>query len=98
MREGPFEEISPELLGDVVISIETAAEEARNADLPLTLRFCQLLVHGLLHLLGYDHETSGKDAEQMEKKSREVLRAIMASNGSNPDFSNMITDTRSLTQ
>ena len=39
-------------------------------------RFTQLLVHGILHLLGYDHETSEQDADKMEKKSEEILKLI----------------------
>jgi probable rRNA maturation factor len=39
-------------------------------------RFTQLLVHGILHLLGYDHETSDQDAHEMEKKSNEILKLI----------------------
>ena len=77
MREGPFGDITPGLLGDVVVSIETAAAEAQSAGLALTTRFCQLLIHGILHLLGYNHEESDKDAVIMDAKSREVLKLIM---------------------
>jgi probable rRNA maturation factor len=37
-------------------------------------RFAQLLVHGILHLFGFDHETSEQDARKMEKKSNELLK------------------------
>lgn len=75
MREGEFGDISP-LLGDVVISVETAAREAESASITFDERFSQLLVHGILHLTGYDHEQSSEEAELMEEKSLELLRLI----------------------
>ncbi len=68
MREGPFGDINPKMLGDVIISLETAANEARQAGLSLTTRFHQLLVHGILHVFGYDHENCEKEAAIMEAK------------------------------
>jgi probable rRNA maturation factor len=73
MREGEFSHLSPHLLGDVVISMDTAAKEAQDADLSMARRFDELLVHGILHLFGYDHENSEKEARRMEDKSRELL-------------------------
>jgi probable rRNA maturation factor len=76
MREGEFSHLSPQLLGDVVISTDTAAKEAQNSDMSTEQRVKELLVHGILHLFGYDHETSDQDAQNMEKKSRELLALI----------------------
>lgn len=76
MRSGQFSNITPHLLGDVVISIETAAKEGERIGISLEERFAQLLVHGILHLLGYDHEKTEKEAENMEKKSNEILKII----------------------
>jgi probable rRNA maturation factor len=76
MREGPFSHLTPQLLGDVVISIDTAAKEAQNGGISVQHRFNQLLVHGILHLFGYDHETSAREARIMENKSRELLELI----------------------
>jgi probable rRNA maturation factor len=76
MRTDPFSNINPELLGDVVISIETAEKEGTTIGISTEERFIQLLVHGILHLLGYDHETSEEEAEKMEKKSNEILKLI----------------------
>ncbi len=73
MRTG---NIAPQLLGDVVISIETAAREGEIAGMSMEERFTQLLVHGILHLLGYDHEKNKKQAYKMEKKSDEILKLI----------------------
>jgi len=76
MRTDQFSNINPELLGDVVISIETAEKEGKNIGINMEERFTQLLVHGILHLLGYDHETSEQEADKMEKKSEEILKLI----------------------
>ena len=76
MREGAYADISPQLLGDVVISIETAHRESAVAGIDPQSRFDQLLVHGILHLFGYNHETDETEAARMEKKSEELLKLI----------------------
>ena len=79
MQEGRFSGLSPNLLGDVVISVDTAHREARAAGLALDERVAQLLVHGMLHLYGYDHEHDAADARRMAAKSRALLAKIFAS-------------------
>ena len=76
MRDGQFDEITPNLLGDVVISIETAQQEADAAGINLQNRFDQLLIHGILHLLGYDHEQTTAEAERMEETSKSLLAML----------------------
>jgi probable rRNA maturation factor len=76
MRSGQFSNIAPHLLGDVVVSIETAASEGKMAGISIEERLIQLLVHGILHLLGYDHEKNKKQAYEMEQKSNEILKRI----------------------
>ena len=76
MREGEFSHLTPHLLGDVVISMDTAAREAQEAGLSRECRFNELLIHGILHLFGYDHEDSEKEARRMEQKSRELMELI----------------------
>ena len=76
MREGEFSDLSPHLLGDVVISMDTAAREAERAAMSMERRFQELLVHGILHLMGYDHETSEEEARIMEDKSEELMKRI----------------------
>lgn len=76
MQEGQYTEISPHLLGDVVISIDTVRREAEQAGFGFDLRFDQLLVHGILHLFGYDHVTGAGDARRMDDKSDELLKLI----------------------
>jgi len=76
MQEGPFSDISPNLLGDVVISADTAHREAVDAGMPMTERFNQLLIHGILHLTGYDHINSEEEAAVMELKSNQLMQLI----------------------
>lgn len=73
MREGSCGQIAPYLLGDVVISADTAAREGALGGAGFENRFDELLVHGILHLCGYDHENDGEQAREMETKSRELL-------------------------
>ncbi|MDD2388840.1 MAG: rRNA maturation RNase YbeY [Desulfobacterales bacterium] len=76
MREGDFSDITPHLLGDVVISVETAQREGQESGTDMEQRFMQLLVHGILHLFGYDHIDSESDAQQMDEKSSALLTLI----------------------
>ncbi len=75
MNEGDFGTINPLLLGDIVISVETALRDARAGDLPLEDEINYLMIHGVLHLLGYDHEQP-HEAEEMEKKEKEIFFAL----------------------
>jgi probable rRNA maturation factor len=78
MREGEFSQISPGLLGDVVISIDTAETEGQLGGISTEERFVELLVHGILHLFGYDHENDETEALRMEEKSQALLRIIQS--------------------
>jgi len=84
MQEGPYTHLSPHLLGDVVISVDTASREAQAAGLDLEERLNQLVVHGLLHLCGYDHERNAADARRMAVKSRQLLKTLKAAGPSEP--------------
>ena len=75
MQEGPYKEVNPGLLGDVVISLDTAAREARDGHMSLESRFDQLLIHGILHLAGYE-DTTGKSRKIMREKENELLQKI----------------------
>jgi probable rRNA maturation factor len=61
MREGDFAALAGELLGDVIISIPTAQRQAEERGVAPLAEVTMLLAHGLLHLLGWDHETAKKD-------------------------------------
>lgn len=63
------------VLGDIAIAFETMAREAEAEDKSLSEHFSHLVVHGLLHLLGYDHESEA-EAEEMEALEREVLASL----------------------
>lgn len=62
-------------LGDVAIALQTCAREATSSAIPLKNHVTHLIVHGCLHLLGYDHQTQA-DAEVMEGLERRMLREI----------------------
>lgn len=77
MQEGEGSGVQPMLLGDVVISAETAARDANEAQTSFDSELYFLLLHGILHLLGYDHERgTSADAERMESKEREIFAMI----------------------
>lgn len=77
MQEGEFGTVNPALLGDVVISADTAAREAQESGATFWERLVFLLMHGILHLTGYDHERSGEDeARRMEAKERELFALL----------------------
>lgn len=77
MQEGEGAGLHPELLGDVVISAETAARDAAEAGIPFTDELYFLLSHGILHLLGYDHERGTEaEAQRMEAKERELFALL----------------------
>jgi probable rRNA maturation factor len=64
------------ILGDIVISEDTAQREADSAGITLDQRLSQLLVHGILHLFGYDHETGDEDEKKMTQKSIELMALL----------------------
>ena len=67
---------SSHLLGDVVIAVPTAARQAKQGHRSLDKELTVLLVHGILHLCGYDHERSEKEARRMHRRERMILRSI----------------------
>ena len=70
---GPRDGVIP--LGDVVLAVETIIREAKDQGIAPAQHLQHLVVHGLLHLLGYDHETS-EEAEQMESIEIAVLSSL----------------------
>lgn len=68
-----------EALGDVVISADTAAREAAEAGITYPERLFFLLMHGILHLCGYDHERSGEaEAHRMDRKEQDIWCRLVA--------------------
>jgi len=77
MNEGECSGLNPQVLGDVVISAATAAREAAEGGMPFFDRLAFLLLHGMLHLMGFDHERSGPEAAVlMEEKERELFALL----------------------
>jgi len=64
------------MLGDVVISIDTALRQARELRVTPASRMRRLLIHGFLHLIGYDHERSASDARRMFARERSLANKI----------------------
>jgi probable rRNA maturation factor len=60
-------------LGDIAISVETAAEQAKENGLTFDAEIAQLILHGLLHLSGYDHETDNGEMNRLELRLRKRL-------------------------
>ena len=67
---------SARLLGDVVLAYGICAAEAGEKQIGVETHAAHLVVHGTLHLLGYDHETGDEDAEEMEEAERRALASI----------------------
>lgn len=76
MREGRRTAGDECLLGDIVISLDTAARQARRRGRTLEREIRTLFIHGLLHLLGYDHERSPAEARRMRAKERELEKIL----------------------
>ncbi|KAF0166389.1 MAG: hypothetical protein FD157_337 [Rhodocyclaceae bacterium] len=64
------------LCGDLVLCLPVVEREAQEQGKPLEAHFAHLIVHGMLHLQGYDHETGSDDADRMEAAEREILDAL----------------------
>ncbi|HPB82503.1 MAG TPA: rRNA maturation RNase YbeY [Spirochaetota bacterium] len=77
-REDPFPGVEdvPEELGDIYISIERAQEQALEYGVDLIDELKRLIVHGILHLVGYDHEMSPEDEAVMRAKEEEILNTL----------------------
>ena len=74
LREAPHS--SSTVLGDVVIAVPTAARQAKEGQRSLDEELTVLLVHGILHLCGYDHERSEKEARRMHRRERMILGSL----------------------
>jgi probable rRNA maturation factor len=68
--------VKTRLLGDVIISVEKAAQQAKERRRTLDKEMTTLLIHGIVHLLGYDHERSSKDARVMGRLEKKIHRQL----------------------
>lgn len=73
MRDDDHAKPGTVMLGDIVISLDAAMRDAKMANESFTKTIDRLLIHGLLHLLGYDHERSEEEARQMEQEAERLL-------------------------
>jgi probable rRNA maturation factor len=71
----PPETVPSNLLGDLVICAPVVAREARAQDKPLAAHWAHMVIHGVLHLMGYDHQ-SDDEAQVMEERERRLLHQL----------------------
>lgn len=71
---------APEMLGDLALAAQTCAREAADKGVPLTSHAAHLVVHGLLHLAGHDHELGEDEAEAMEALETKALAQMGIAN------------------
>ncbi len=65
------------MLGDIAVSFDTAKRQAEEAGINVDRETAFLFIHGLLHLLGYDHETSQEDEEEMFALQEKILKKLI---------------------
>lgn len=68
--------LSSEIMGDIVISIEIAREEAESLSLPFYERLFALIVHGIVHILGYNHVNDRNEARRMRYREKKLLTFV----------------------
>jgi probable rRNA maturation factor len=81
MADAAHPELNTSILGDIVISLDAAMRDAQEYEESLEGTVDRLLIHGLLHLLGYEHGGSGQEARRMEEETDRLL-AMIAGPGS----------------
>lgn len=74
LREGDFAELAGDALGDVIVSVPTARKQADERGRPVLDEVTMLTAHGLLHLLGWDHDTDAKE-RRMTAETERLCRA-----------------------
>ena len=77
MRKGEFPSLHPYLLGDLVISVETAQRQSNRFGLDEIGMVTLLMVHGILHLVGYEHEGTRKGAREMTLQQKQIFQSIL---------------------
>jgi probable rRNA maturation factor len=74
LTEGEFGEINSNILGDIVISVQTAFKDAEKSGIDFNDELAFLMIHGVLHLLNYNHENASKvKTQEMKKKEQELF-------------------------
>ena len=81
LRETEYGDVNPQILGDIVISVETAKRDALESGLTLAQEIDFLFIHGFLHLLGYNHQnTTKKETNIMRQKEKEIFNIVNGDN------------------
>ena len=81
LLEGEYGNINPQILGDVIISVETAQRDALSGKLTVDQEIDFLIIHGILHLLGYNHEnTTKEETKKMWQKEKDLFNALNGCN------------------
>lgn len=80
--------LSSEVIGDIVISLEKAREEAEDLSVPFHERLFALIIHGLLHIMGFDHEKDRNEARRMRYREKKLLVFVL----SHPLYQQLIKD------
>jgi len=78
--------LSSEIIGDIVISIDRTREEADSLSIPFYERLFALIVHGIVHILGYDHVNDRNEARRMRYREKKLLTFVTA----NPLYQQLI--------
>jgi probable rRNA maturation factor len=74
MSEGDFGNVNPELLGDIIISVEKVISQGKASCLSFKESLDFMMIHGLLHLIGYDHESGDiQESRRMQDKEDELF-------------------------
>jgi probable rRNA maturation factor len=77
LQEEEYGNINPQILGDIVISVETAQKDAIQGNLTIAQEIDFLIIHGLLHLLGYNHKnTTKKETNTMRQKEKKLFNLV----------------------
>jgi rRNA maturation RNase YbeY len=76
-----------EALGDIAISVEKAQEEAAGAGVPFYERLIALIIHGLVHIMGFDHELGPREARRMQYREKKLARMIRQ----NDDYKELVS-------
>jgi len=77
MAEGEGAGLNPGLLGDVIISVPTAARQAREAGKTISAEVTMLVAHGLLHLLGFDHRDAAEERDMVRRTEELCAAAVL---------------------
>jgi len=77
MRKGEFSSLHPHLLGDLAISVETAQRQSNRFGLDDMGMVILLMIHGILHLVGYEHEGTRKGAREMALKQKQIFQNVI---------------------